>query len=84
VAVEEFVEAALRSDVRRVIELTPPGEIAALHDIGQLLVNTEGQGTTGDTFYAAADWAQGTSATSAPVPTPAVARRPRNPIELVR
>ena len=37
-AVRQFVEAGLRADVKRLIELTPPDEMAALHDAGQLLV----------------------------------------------
>lgn len=38
-AVRSLVEAALDSDVKRLIELTPPDEMAALHDAGQLLVD---------------------------------------------
>ena len=38
-AVTEMVEAAFSADVERVIELTPPDEMAALHDYGQILVD---------------------------------------------
>lgn len=38
-AVTEMVEAAFNADVERVIELTPPDEMAALHDYGQILVD---------------------------------------------
>lgn len=38
-AVKQMLEATLRADVKRVIELTPPDEAAALHDVGQLLVD---------------------------------------------
>jgi hypothetical protein len=38
-AVRQFVQAALNSDVRGVIERTSPDEMAALHDAGQVLVD---------------------------------------------
>lgn len=37
-AVRAAVDAALKADVKRLIELTPPDEMAALHDVGPLLV----------------------------------------------
>ncbi len=41
-AVKAMVDAALDSDVKRLIELTPPDEMAALHDVGQLIVDEAG------------------------------------------
>lgn len=41
-AVREMADAALRADVQRVIELTPPDEMAALHDVGQYVVEAAG------------------------------------------
>ncbi len=38
-AVTEMIQAASTGDVERVIELTPPDEMAALHDYGQILVD---------------------------------------------
>ena len=38
-AVKQLIEAAFKVDIKRVIELTPPDEMAALHDAGQLLVD---------------------------------------------
>ncbi|MGH3992966.1 MAG: flagellar basal body protein FliL, partial [Pseudonocardiaceae bacterium] len=38
-AVRQLLEAALRGDAQRAIELTPPDEMAALHDAGQLIVD---------------------------------------------
>jgi hypothetical protein len=38
-AVKQLAEAALKSDVKRVIELTPPDEMSALHDAGQLVID---------------------------------------------
>jgi hypothetical protein len=38
-AVTEMIQAASTADVERVIELTPPDEMAALHDYGQILVD---------------------------------------------
>lgn len=38
-AVREAVAAATDLDVRRLIELTPPGEMAVLHDYGPMLVD---------------------------------------------
>jgi hypothetical protein len=50
-AVRQFVEAVLRNDVKRMIELTPPDEMAALHDVGQLLIDAaEGDEPTGITL----------------------------------
>jgi len=47
-AVRAMADAALDTDVKRLIELTPPDEMAALHDVGQLVVDeTEGEGPTG-------------------------------------
>lgn len=37
-AVKEALQAALDVDVQRLIELTPPDEMGALHDVGPLLV----------------------------------------------
>jgi hypothetical protein len=41
-AVRQLVEAVLRADAKRAIELTPPDEMAALHDAGQLVVEAAG------------------------------------------
>jgi hypothetical protein len=50
-AVRQFIDAGLRSDVKRMIELTPPDEMAALHDAGQLLIDAaEGEEPTGITL----------------------------------
>ena len=38
-AVREAIDAAVKLDVRRLIELTPPGEAAVLHDYGPMLVD---------------------------------------------
>jgi hypothetical protein len=43
-AVKQLIEAALKSDARRAIELTAPDEAAALHDAGQLLVEAAEDG----------------------------------------
>jgi hypothetical protein len=37
-AVRAGLDAAMKTDVRRLIELTPPDEMGALHDVGPLLV----------------------------------------------
>ena len=42
-AVREGLDATIRSDVRRLVELTPPGEMAVLHDYGPLLVEQVGE-----------------------------------------
>ena len=41
-AVKQTLQAALDSDVRRVIELLPPDEMGALHDAGPAIVNAIG------------------------------------------
>lgn len=38
-AVREALDAAVTADVQRLVELTPPGEAAVLHDYGPLLVD---------------------------------------------
>jgi hypothetical protein len=48
-AVKALVDAALEVDVKRLIELTPPDEMAALHDAGQLLVDRTDEEPTGIT-----------------------------------
>jgi hypothetical protein len=46
-AVRGALDAALAVDVKRLIELTPPDEMAALHDVGTLLIEAaEGEGPT--------------------------------------
>lgn len=47
-AVKQLVEAVLRADAKRAIELTPPDEMAALHDAGQLLVEAAGDDEPAD------------------------------------
>ena len=47
-AVKQLLEAALHADVKRAIELTPPDEAAALHDVGQLLVDAAEDGDQPD------------------------------------
>ncbi len=37
-ALRETVQAALDQDVRRLVELAPPGELSVIHDIGEVLV----------------------------------------------
>lgn len=50
-AVKQLVNAAVRADVRRLIELTPPDEMAVLHDAGQLLIDAaEGAGAADATI----------------------------------
>jgi hypothetical protein len=47
-AVRGALEAALAADVKRLIELTPPDEMGALHDAGELLIEAaEGEEPTG-------------------------------------
>jgi hypothetical protein len=41
-AVRQFAQAALDSDLRGVIERTAPDEMAALHDVGEVLVSAAG------------------------------------------
>ena len=41
-AVKEMVQAAINSDLERVIELLPPDEMGALHDAGPVLVEAAG------------------------------------------
>ncbi|WP_232376095.1 flagellar basal body-associated FliL family protein [Amycolatopsis aidingensis] len=41
-AVQQLVLAALDGDLRRVIELLPPDEMAVLHDVGPVLLNAIG------------------------------------------
>lgn len=41
-AVNELVKAAVKADVRRVIELLPPDEMGVLHDVGPVLVEAIG------------------------------------------
>jgi hypothetical protein len=41
-AVEEMVQAAINSDIERVIELLPPDEMGALHDAGPALLDQMG------------------------------------------
>ncbi len=41
-AVRAAIDAANHGDVRRLIELSPPGEMAVLHDYGPILVNEAG------------------------------------------
>lgn len=41
--VREALDATIRNDVNRLIELTPPGEMAVLHDYGSFLVQTAGE-----------------------------------------
>ncbi|GAB3482233.1 flagellar basal body protein FliL [Amycolatopsis cihanbeyliensis] len=50
-AVRQLVQAAVDGDVRRVIELLPPDEMAVLHDVGPVLLNAIGAdaGPTGVT-----------------------------------
>ena len=47
-AVQQLLEAALRGDAKRAIELTPPDEAAALHDVGQLVVEAAKDGQRSD------------------------------------
>lgn len=47
-AVNELVEAVLRADAKRAIELTPPDEMGALHDAGELLVEAAGDDEPAD------------------------------------
>ncbi|WP_030226848.1 hypothetical protein [Actinoalloteichus caeruleus] len=42
-AVEQLVTAALDVDVRRLVELLPPDEMAVVHDLGPLLLEAVGQ-----------------------------------------
>ncbi len=42
-AVQEMVQAAINSDIERVIELLPPDEMGALHDAGPVLVEAAGR-----------------------------------------
>lgn len=44
-AVRQFAQAALDSDARGVIERTSPDEMAALHDVGEVLINAAGNST---------------------------------------
>ena len=46
-AVQQFVQAIANSDARGVIERTAPDEMAALHDVGQVLVDSAGSGGSG-------------------------------------
>ncbi|HEX2576323.1 MAG TPA: hypothetical protein VHK88_08235, partial [Aquihabitans sp.] len=48
-AVREAVAAAVELDVRRLVELTPPGEMSVLHDYGPLLV-ADAEEARGDDF----------------------------------
>ncbi|PXY22922.1 flagellar basal body protein FliL [Prauserella muralis] len=41
-AVQQTVQAALDGDLRRVIELLPPDELAVLHDVGPVLLRAAG------------------------------------------
>lgn len=41
-AVRETVQAALDGDVRRLIELAPPEELAVLHDAGEVIISQAG------------------------------------------
>jgi len=60
-AVTEMIQAASNADVERVIELTPPDEMAALHDYGQILVDMAaeqvepGESVFGDDFDVSLD-----------------------------